>query len=222
MARQGKLHSSPFHVESPRYILAVEKENADYQLKQEIPDCSHYDLSRKLCRLWNSGNKLCAPYKCRYNNETAQRSASCEDCAFYYEQYCYHVKGPKKDKVALSSARHCCFYVDEEGDKEKYWSIQNGLRSRSVQQQYDNLKSSIKRWEKLIADLQEKKRSPTISLKDKSYYENKIYDREQRIRNANEQLEVLRNTYGIQDAQSDRSKPQSISHSRKKNRGNLK
>ena len=96
MGRQGKMHSSPFHVETNQYKYAVENEVPS--IKKKIAyDCPNYIVSSGFCRLWNSGGDgLCKEFKCKYYRKSLQCQQICNDCAYSFKGKCEHPKKPKE------------------------------------------------------------------------------------------------------------------------------
>ena len=88
MARQGKMHSSPFHIESQQYMYAVEHEVEPQHNTKVIPDCEYVDSTKNMCRKWNSGTQKCESYKCMFMNKELRRQATCKVCAYHYKGLC--------------------------------------------------------------------------------------------------------------------------------------
>ncbi len=183
MSRQGKLHSSPFHVESSRYIFAVEKENSGYEPKNEDTTCEYRHGS--VCRLWNSGYKTCASFKCRYHRESLRRSFTCDDCGFIYNSKCRHSKTINKKKIPKATGSYCCFFVGKEATT--YETIRRAVQHDGCSEQCIHLEQQIKGWENSIKQYQFRA-SAASSAEEKTEYMRKISDREKWISSARKQL----------------------------------
>ena len=124
MARQGRLHSAPFHVENSRYKYAVEHETSDYIPQQVRVTCEC--LNSKKCTLWNSGFSSCLEFKCRKLNKGMARDASCDACAFCYGGHCYHTMFPKgKNSKVEAEAHYCCYFTSMADNKARFEFIRN-------------------------------------------------------------------------------------------------
>ncbi len=117
MSRQGKMHGSPFHVETKQYKYAIENENEDYQPKRIEVDCEFYSHGGYKCLKWNSGSQNCKYFKCRYylkkhprKENSPTRYISCMSCKYNSGKKCIHPKKPSSIKLASDEANYCCFF----------------------------------------------------------------------------------------------------------------
>ena len=124
MGRQGKLHSSPFHVESPTYKYAVEHEIDARTISYDLPECAWRDKTKTRCKKWNTGFAKCENHRCPLINMERHRVAQCYECAYCYEEICYHQNVPEKQEFSPSEAEYCCYYLDRCQDPQKYTYIQ--------------------------------------------------------------------------------------------------
>ena len=108
MSRQGRMHGSPFHVETSRYKYAVEHEVEPYPFSKQRPNCTYYINTNHSCSLWNSGFSQCNSHKCPYLRDGLRRHGTCLECAFFYNEVCYNNHKPTKTTVSEAEAAFCC------------------------------------------------------------------------------------------------------------------
>ena len=142
MARQGKMNSSPFHIETRAYKYAVEHENEGYQILEKQNDCTFYSAKTEHCTLWNSGYQLCNKHRCRFRISGLRRLGNCASCAYCYKG-CQHPKKPLKDSVKGEKASFCAFFVTKQMDSRKYHALHD-CAERIV------LSSELKRARKIV------------------------------------------------------------------------
>ena len=126
MPKQGKLHSSPFHVETIQYKYAIEHENDGYVIPTSKVECNH-KTGKQICRLWNSGFKMCTAHKCHYNQLSMRRTGeSCCTCAYYWKK-CVHPQCASREKIDATAAEYCCYLLTEADNQDKYHYIKNSI-----------------------------------------------------------------------------------------------
>ena len=179
MARQGRMHSSPFHVESPQYKYAIEHENKGYPTYSETVSCDQLHLKTKCCRLWNAKQcgRRCLHYKCAYHDTTIQRDAACVGCAFFYNKRCFHFKCPFTTKVDVNSGRYCSFYLSAEEDRQKYQFIQICCERIMLTRLVKECKKKLKSKNLAIGTARREIQNPNLSKDDKLYLSKKIHTR---------------------------------------------
>lgn len=177
MARQGKMHSSPFHVESSMYKYAIEHENDDCQPVQEIVKCDYRYASHN-CRLWNSGHSKCYAYKCLYHQKNLRRNkATCAMCAHYFDRKCLHEKKPMHEDLHTNIATYCGFYICEADDKSKYYQITRYERRIYLTEKLDEQKKLITKRKKQIKDAEKEISKVAPDSADYRYLKGKIENR---------------------------------------------
>lgn len=174
MARQGKMHSSPFHVESAQYKYAIEHENEGYPIRSEIIDCDALNIKTKHCTLWNTGHRRCVSYKCIYFNTNLRRATDCTTCAFYFEKRCFHPNCPSSNHVDKGVAQYCCFYYGIGKNRNGYFHIKNGCERITLTRLVKDCKRKIKSKNLYIKQAEEELCSPKISNDTRTYLINKI------------------------------------------------
>lgn len=188
MARQGKMHSSPFHVESPMYKYAIEHENDNCQPTQEAIKCDHL-YSAHNCRLWNSGLSKCYAFKCRYHQKNLRRSkATCAMCAHYYDKKCLHEKKPMHEALHTNTATYCGFYFCEADDKSKYYQIARYERRKYLTEQLDEQKKLITKRRKQIKEAEKEMSKVAVDSADYRYLKGKIENRSKYLLQAETQF----------------------------------
>lgn len=177
MARQGKMHSSPFHVETPMYKYAIEHENDNFQPAHEAIKCDQL-YSGHNCRLWNSGLSKCAAFKCLYHQKGLQRAnANCSLCAHYYDKKCLHEKKPICEDLDKGAAAYCCFYICEVDNKSKYYQIARYERRMYLTEQLDEQKNLITKRRRQIKKAEKEMRKTTPDSTEYRYWKENIENR---------------------------------------------
>ena len=142
---KGKLHCSPFHVETANYKYAIEHENDDCQGGVFLIQCQYLSNSTKRCDLWNSGrSKSCAQFGCKYLtlHEHLQAS-SCLKCAYCFESKCFHPKKPRDIEMQLSEATYCCYFLKEKTDTKLFQRIRRYCARLFYTEQLDLCENGI-------------------------------------------------------------------------------
>lgn len=122
---QGKLHSSPFHIETSNYKYAIEHESDEYKRGTFLINCQYLVPSTNHCTLWNSGrSKSCAQFGCNYLTQHEHlKPLSCIPCAYCFENRCFSPKRPQDFPIQLSEASYCCYFLKEKTDTELFQRI---------------------------------------------------------------------------------------------------
>lgn len=180
MARQGKMHSSPFHIESQQYMYAVEHEVEPQHNTKVIPDCEYIDSTKSMCRKWNSGTQKCESYKCPFIHEDLRRQASCKACAYHYKGLCYRPDNAKQQADGLE-ATHCFFFYPKDKNPERYNYIKNYCARFYYTQQVKSHEKQLKSRERSIKECNKELALNSISESDRRYLENKIVRKTQEI-----------------------------------------
>lgn len=174
MSRQGKMHSSPFHVESSQYKYAIEHENEGYSVCSERVECDSLNGKTKYCKLWNIGCISCISWKCAYYNASLRRNASCNECAFYYSKKCFHPKRPLNCKMNIKDGQYCCFYYEIGKNKNRYFFIKNCCERIMLTKLVKDCKNKIESKNLYIRQAEEELHSQKISSDTKAYLSDKI------------------------------------------------
>lgn len=191
MARQGKMHSSPFHVESPMYKYAVEHENDAYQLQEEVTKCDHLYCAQN-CRLWNSGHAKCYAFKCLYHQKNLRRSkATCAMCAHYFDKKCLHEKKPMRESLHTNTATYCGFYLCEADNKSKYYQTARQERRLYLTAQLDEQKKLITKRRKQIKEAEKEIRKAAPGSAEHRYLNAKIENRSQFLLQAEQRFSQI-------------------------------
>lgn len=193
MARQGKMHSSPFHIESQQYMYAVEHEVEPQHNTKVIPDCEYVDSTKNMCRKWNSGTQKCESYKCMFMNKELRRQATCKVCAYHYKGLCYRPDNAKQQEDGLE-ATHCFFFYPKDKNPERYSYIKNYCARFYYTQQVKSHEKQIKSREKSIKECNKELALYTVSEADRSYLEKKIVRKTQEISELEKELRGLTDT----------------------------
>lgn len=186
MARQGKMHSSPFHVESPRYKYAIEHEVTP--IKEQPIKCPYLNAPANVCLLWNSGLKRCFPYKCKYNKKDGKPSC-CTSCAYCIEDTCFHAKKQKHENNPMA-ATYCAYYLSKETDFDQYKAIQSRLNGERKKQEIAHIEKSIQSTFKYIRYAQQQLQSQELDEEAIDFYKEKIANKRTQIEYLNEQLRL--------------------------------
>ena len=142
MARQGKMHGSPFHVENQFYKYAVEHDGVD-NIKSEHPNCEYWTPGSSVCKKWNVANgKLCKHFVCRFYKTETRRKNICAQCAFCYNLKCKHPKRPPKEPET-NDASFCYYFLGKKDDEKKFNYIRTCLERIALTEEKRNLHSSI-------------------------------------------------------------------------------
>lgn len=158
MARQGKMHGSPFHVENQFYKYAVEHDGVD-NVKADNPKCEYWTPGSSVCKKWNVANgKLCKHFVCRYYRAETRRKNICAQCAFCYNLKCKHPTRPPKEPDT-DDASFCYFYIGRKDDEKKFTYIRTCLERIALTEEKNYLTQSIRKKNKYI-------RQATKSLQD--------------------------------------------------------
>ena len=185
MARQGKLHSSPFHIETASYMYAIEHENDGYAIKREATECAYVDKSKTRCSLWNSGFGKCFAFKCPYKQSELQRSnAKCGVCAFFYNGKCKQPLNPQPNTEHKDEARYCKYFLSEQEQKERYWAVRKSFYQIMLTRELDGYERRIKAWQRYIKKAKKEIARYEVGTDDYVYLNNKISDRDQLIAQA--------------------------------------
>ena len=180
MSRQGKLHSSPFHVESAQYKYAVEHES-DYNITYDSIKCDELHARTQYCLLWNSGFIRCSYYKCKYFNVKNQTCSNCSECAFFYMKRCFHPKCPVKNSLRKNEAPYCCYYLSANKDRKKYLAISNYCQRIYLTKLIEEYEKKIRSKRSFIQQAERELRSKNTAIKDKNYLINKIHTKSNEI-----------------------------------------
>ena len=179
MARQGKMHSSPFHVETPMYKYAIEHENDNCQPAQEVINCDQLYATHN-CRLWNSGLSKCYAFKCLYHQKNLRRSkATCSMCAYYYDKKCLHEKKPMRESLHTNTATYCGFYLCKENDKSQYYQVARHTRRLYLTAQLDEQKTLITKRRKQTKEAEKEMSKVAPDSADYRFLKGKIENRSQ-------------------------------------------
>ena len=188
MARQGKMHSSPFHVESSMYKYAIEHENDDCQPVQEVVKCD-YRYAAHNCRLWNSGCSKCYAFKCLYHQKNLRRSkATCAMCAYYFDRKCLHEKKPMHEDLHTNTATYCGFYICEADNKSKYYQIARYERRIYLTAKLDEQKKLIAKRRKQIKEAEKEMGKVAPDSADYRFLKRKIENRGEYLLQAEKQF----------------------------------
>lgn len=192
MARQGKMHSSPFHIETASYKYAIEHESDDCVSRSSAIDCKHI-VSNHNCNLWNSGFTKCMSFKCRHYQKIMQRvDARCSLCAFYFEKNCHHPHKPLKDKAKGDAALYCCFYICETEKSTKYHRIASDEHRHYLKVQLDIQRKVVARRQKQISDAEKEMLKLDPSSTEYAYLQTKIATRKKALQQAETTVEQIR------------------------------
>jgi len=193
MTRQGKMHSSPFHVETSSYKYAIEHENDGYLVTQAPVKCPHLLRSTNACSLWNSGYEKCMAFKCPYIGGTEQRNTSCQKCAFFYQKKCCNPMRPFRSHPDTKDASFCCFFVGEENE-EQYLKIKKYILRIMYTAEYNQLQQKLCIHQKSIRRCERE-----LSLYEKNasycqYLQNKLEKQTRQAAAKSKRMEVLKDT----------------------------
>ena len=157
MARQGKMHSSPFHVESRQYKYAIEHEVDTRLLKEEIlPTCSFLDKTTLRCSKWNSGYSKCQGHHCAVVEKKFGRNATCDSCGFFFDSVCYRQLKPLNKESTSQDAGFCCYYLSVEQNEKQFRYVRNSCYQYSLSMDIRALKSQVEMKKRSITNLQER------------------------------------------------------------------
>lgn len=149
MARQGKMHGSPFHVENQFYKYAVEHDGVD-KIKSEHPNCEYWTPGSSVCKKWNVANgKLCKHFVCRFYKTETRRKNICAQCAFCYNLNCKHPKRPPKEPET-DDASFCYYFFGKKDDEKKFNYIRTCLERISLTEEKHYIERSISKKNKYI------------------------------------------------------------------------
>lgn len=190
MSRQGKLHSSPFHIESLQYKYAIEHENDGYAIPQRIIQCRYRIKSTNACTLWNSGYKYCLAHKCKVVNDHAH-GKPCKECAFFFSD-CKHPNKPLREKAKDNSARYCAFFLDTD-DRPRFVHVRRHIIQTECTAEIKVLKQKITRHKRLIKQCERELSSSEIRPSDIGYLKDKIRQKEDSIIDATSRIAFLSN-----------------------------
>lgn len=174
MGRQGKMHSSPFHVESARYKYAVEHELENYAIQSIPVKCVHRSRESGHCNLWNIKYSSCTPHRCKYYNSALQRTSICSDCAYFYDKKCFHPKRPIRSGVDIDEARYCGYFHGIENGSGFFRAIRNSCKRISLTELTEKYRKKIHSKTLFIRRANEELSNPNISADNKEYLEAKI------------------------------------------------
>ena len=150
MARQGKLHSSPFHVETVQYMYAIEHENESEYVPSSEPVCAFHNRVKRRCEKWNSGYPQCESHRCRYLNSSTRRHAVCSDCAFCYCDKCFHQKAPVNLSPEPEEGSFCYFFCSEHKQPNKFRYVRKNCERLVISQKMKACRTAIKSKKKYI------------------------------------------------------------------------
>jgi len=185
--RQGRMHGSPFHVESEFYKYAVEHENEGLPIQHESVKCGY--RNKFLCELWNSSFGSCQSHRCLYIKRKSLPPKNCVECAFY-NNGCCHGKAPaKKEKTRV--ATYCCFYVSEADNPEKYARIRAIIRRIKLSNAIEEAKTQLIRKNKV-------KRQFEKQLSSVEYVEYKVFLKS-KIASCERQIEKLKQFIAVNE-----------------------
>lgn len=154
MARQGKMHSSPFHVENQFYKYAVEHDGVD-NIKSDNPKCEYWTPGSGVCKKWNVANgKLCKHFVCRFYKTETRRKNVCAQCAFCYNLKCKHPKRPPKEPET-NDASFCYYFLGKKDDEKKFVYIRTCLERIALTEEKKRLRSGVKSKNKYIRKAKE-------------------------------------------------------------------
>ncbi len=109
MGRQGKMANMPFHIETIRYMKAVEHFN-DPEVFNDYSFCKYLDKTTNQCTLWNSGFYQCNGPKCKYSNIFLRRKNTCKDCKFYNSENRSVICQIQNDIRDIRTGEYCCLF----------------------------------------------------------------------------------------------------------------
>jgi len=188
VARQGKFHSSPFHIENWAYKYAVEHENGDFAVPHEVIQCENRVNSTNGCKLWNSGLQTCMPHKCPVLNGV-QCSRECGQCAYYYSE-CKHPKRPIRGKIIGTEASYCAFYIGQD-DKKRFQAIRRTIIRLDYTNELDTLKKRLKKRAKYIRECEKELLTCDMQSSDYLYLKDKIVEKQRINKNAEQRIAFL-------------------------------
>lgn len=191
MARQGKLHSSPFHIESRQYKYAIEHEVEPFPVRPTYADCPYLDRNR-LCSLWNSGNLTCNGHKCAFAKNGLRRSCSCEKCAFFFMGSCFEAHKPLRDTVVGSEAEYCTYFIGEEDDPKRYRKIQFLCKRYYFTSLVKSIERQIQSKDKYVAQAKAALISRKKSEETVRFYTEKIASKEEERKQLTEHLKAYK------------------------------
>ena len=190
--RQGKLHSAPFHTESHQYKYAIENENKGYEVKHELPACKYFNIATKKCSLWNSGQDLCASYKCGYYREELQKDRTCNECAYCWNKKCVHKRcSHKNSNKKLHDASYCSYFISEAMSSEKYNRIRQKIQIASNKAYAAKLHKRIESKKSAIRSFTKQLKAEDLSDAEQKYLNQKIEAFKHDLDNSKRQLSAI-------------------------------
>ena len=171
MGRQGKMHGSPFHVESPQYRYAIEHE---YTIQSTPVKCDNLSERSGHCNLWNIEYTSCTSHRCKYYRVDLQRTNTCLDCAYSYEKKCFHPKHPIKNRFDVNAAHYCSYFYGLETGEEYFYVIRNFCKRIALTKLVESHQQKIQSKTRYIHRAKEKLSDPKITAANKAYLEANI------------------------------------------------
>ena len=169
MGRQGKMHGSPFHVETQFYKYAVEHDGID-NIKSENPKCEYWTPGSGVCKKWNVANgKLCKHFVCHFYKTEMRRKNICAQCAFCYNLKCKHPKCPTDEPVS-DDASFCYYFIGKRDDEKKFVYIRSCLERIALTEEKLYIERSIRKKNKYIKQAQH-----SVSVAEKGSETYKFY-----------------------------------------------
>ena len=169
---QGKLHGSPFHVESRQYTYAIEHETVDCYEKESPNACPYFEKNSKRCRLWNSGMQHCIIKSCRFINDEQRAGKTCDSCAYCFQNECFMPLKRNMPPFSQEVAQYCSFCCGK--GHASFSTIRRYCERITLTRIADACHKKIIGKEKYIRKAKAELADPRCKDSDRQYLENKI------------------------------------------------